>query len=47
MRELLKLYLTEKQSGCLRGGHLREVVAMRELTVLEPVTITHVTGNKF
>ena len=26
-------YLTEKQNGCLRGGRLREVVAMRELTV--------------
>ena len=34
MRELLKQYLTEKQNGCLRGGRLREVVAMREFTVL-------------
>ena len=25
--------LTEKQNGCLRSGRLREVVAMRELTV--------------
>ena len=32
-RELLKQYLTEKQNGCLRSGRLREVVAMRELTV--------------
>ena len=31
-RELLKQYLTEKQNG-LRSGRLREVVAMRELTV--------------
>ena len=42
-RELLQQYLTEKQNGCLRSGHLREVVAyekwslcMRELlTVLQ------------
>ena len=27
MRELLKQYLTEKQNGCLRSGHLWEVVA--------------------
>ena len=40
MRELLKQYITEKQNGCLLSGHLREVhghlrevVAMRELTV--------------
>ena len=28
-RELLKQYLTEKKKGCLRSGHLREVVAYR------------------
>ena len=33
MRELLKQYLTEKQNSCLLGGRLREVVAMKELTV--------------
>ena len=33
-RELLKQHLTEKQNGCLRSGRLREVVAMKELTVL-------------
>ena len=27
MRELLEQYLTDKQNGCLRSGHLREVVA--------------------
>ena len=32
-REILKQYLTEKQNGCLQSGRLREVVAMRELTV--------------
>ena len=32
-RELLKQSLTEKQNGCLRSGRLREVVALRELTV--------------
>ena len=34
-RELLKQYLIEKQNGCLRSGRLREVVAMRELTVYQ------------
>ena len=35
MRELLKQYLTEKQKWSLTGGgRLREVVVMRELTVL-------------
>ena len=34
-RELLKQYFTRKQNGCLRSGRLREVVAMRELTVLQ------------
>ena len=34
-RELLKQYLTEKQNGCLQSGCLREVVTMRELTVLK------------
>ena len=34
-RELWEQYLTERQNGCLRSGRLREVVAMRELTVLE------------
>ena len=40
-REVLKQYLTEKQNGYLQSGRLREVVAharevvtMRELTVL-------------
>ena len=40
-REFYKQYLTEKQNAWLftkwsltRGGRLREVVAMRELTVL-------------
>ena len=32
-RDLLKQYLTEKHNGCLRNGCLREVVAIRELTV--------------
>ena len=32
-RKLLKRYLTEKQNGCLQSGRLREVFAMRELTV--------------
>ena len=32
-REFLKQYLTEKQNGYLESGRLREVVAMRELTV--------------
>ena len=34
-REFLKQYLTEKQNGYLQSGRLREVVARRELTVLE------------
>ena len=34
-RELFKQYLTEKQNDCLQSGHLWEVVAMRELTVLQ------------
>ena len=33
-REFLKQYLSDKQNGCLLSGRLREVVAMRELTVL-------------
>ena len=33
MREYLKQYLTEKQNRYLQSGRLREVVAMRELTV--------------
>ena len=33
-RELLKQYLTQKQNGCLQSGCLREVVAIRELTVI-------------
>ena len=32
-RELLEQFLTEKQNGYLQSGRLREVVAMRELTV--------------
>ena len=32
-REFLKQYLTEKQKGYFQSGRLREVVAMRELTV--------------
>ena len=39
MREFLKQYLTEKQNGYLQSGHLREVVAMRELTVIVLVYI--------
>ena len=34
MREFYKQYLTEKQNGYLQSGRLREVVAMRELTVI-------------
>ena len=30
-RELLQQYLTEKRNGCLPGGRLREVVAMRDV----------------
>ena len=32
-RGFVKQYLTEKQNGYLKSGRLREVVAMRELTV--------------
>ena len=34
-REFLKQYLTEKQNDYLERGRLRDVVAMRELTVFE------------
>ena len=34
-REFLKQYLTEKQNGYLQSGHLWEVVAMRQLTVID------------
>ena len=42
-RELLKQYLTEKRNGCLRSGGLREVVAMRELTVQDKDINTNFT----
>ena len=43
----MKQYLTEKQNGCILrkwsltgGGRLRELVAMRELTVHEKMFVT-------
>ena len=35
--DLLKQYLTEKQNGKFGSGHLREVVAMRGLTVAKTI----------
>ena len=35
LRELLKQYLTEKQNGCLRSGHLREGVAYEAWSLRE------------
>ena len=38
-REFLKQYLTEKQNSYLESGRLREVVAMRELTVVRDLIL--------
>ena len=45
LREFLKQYLTDKQNGYLQSGRLREVVTMRELTVL-PANITKLPSTK-
>ena len=45
LREFLKQYLTDEQNGYLQSGRLREVVTMRELTVL-PQTLKNYQVRK-